>query len=95
MICATEQEGLVWGQSYKLEPVAYGIMKLVMTCSIVDSLVLMDDVTDKVLCVCVCMCVCICILCVCVYTVRMYTVYCMICKLFDLMYTFKVICSYF
>ena len=48
MICATEQEGLVWGQSYKLEPVAYGIMKLVMTCSIVDSLVLMDDVTDKV-----------------------------------------------
>lgn len=48
MICATEQEGLVWGQTFKLEPVAYGIMKLVMTCSIVDSLVLMDDVTDKV-----------------------------------------------
>ena len=48
MICKTEQEGLVWGQSFKLEPVAYGIMKLVMTCSIVDSLVLMDDVTDKV-----------------------------------------------
>lgn len=48
MICATEQEGLIWGESFKLEPVAYGIMKLVMTCSIVDSLVLMDDVTDKV-----------------------------------------------
>ena len=48
MICATEQEGLVWGQTFKLEPVAYGIMKLVMTCSIVDSLVLMDDVTDKI-----------------------------------------------
>lgn len=48
LICKTEQEGLVWGQSYKLEPVAYGIMKLVMTCSIVDSLVLMDDVTDKI-----------------------------------------------
>ena len=43
-----EQEGLQWGQSYKLEPVAYGIMKLVMTCTIVDSLVLMDDVTDAI-----------------------------------------------
>jgi elongation factor 1-beta len=43
-----QQEGLTWGESYKLEPVAYGIMKLVMTCSIVDSLVLMDDITDKI-----------------------------------------------
>jgi translation elongation factor EF-1beta len=48
LICKTEQEGLIWGQSYKLEPVAYGIMKLVMTCSIVDSIVLLDDVTDKI-----------------------------------------------
>jgi translation elongation factor EF-1beta len=48
MICSTQQEGLVWGQTFKLEPVAYGIMKLVMTCTIVDSLVLMDDVTDKI-----------------------------------------------
>ena len=30
------QDGLTWGESYKLEPVAYGIMKLVMTCTIVD-----------------------------------------------------------
>eukprot|EP01041_Mallomonas_annulata_P001937 gene1937-3757_t len=43
-----EQEGLSWGQSYKLEPVAYGIMKLVMTCTIIDSLVLMDDITDNI-----------------------------------------------
>ena len=43
-----KQEGLSWGESYKLEPVAYGIMKLVMTCTIVDSLVLMDDVTDNI-----------------------------------------------
>jgi translation elongation factor EF-1beta len=43
-----EQEGLVWGASFKLEPVAYGIMKLVMTCTIVDALVLMDDVTDAI-----------------------------------------------
>ena len=30
------QDGLTWGESYKLEPVAYGIMKLVMTATIVD-----------------------------------------------------------
>ena len=43
-----KQEGLSWGESYKLEPVAYGIMKLVMTCTIVDSIVLMDDITDNI-----------------------------------------------
>ncbi len=40
------QEGLSWGATYKLEPVAFGIKKLVMTCSIVDSLVLLDDITE-------------------------------------------------
>ncbi|CAE7628684.1 unnamed protein product, partial [Symbiodinium microadriaticum] len=43
-----EQEGLQWGASFKLEPVAFGIKKLVMTCTIVDSLVLLDDVTDNI-----------------------------------------------
>jgi len=43
-----QQDGLTWGQSFKLEPVAYGIMKLVMTCTIVDSLVLLDDITDNI-----------------------------------------------
>ena len=43
-----KQEGLSWGATFKLEPVAYGIMKLVMTCTIVDSLVLMDDVTENI-----------------------------------------------
>ena len=42
------QEGLKWGASFKLEPVAFGIMKLVMTCSIVDSLVLLDDITEYI-----------------------------------------------
>jgi elongation factor 1-beta len=42
------QEGLTWGETFKLEPVAYGIMKLVMTVTIVDSLVLMDDVTENI-----------------------------------------------
>lgn len=41
-------DGLVWGQAHELVPVAYGIKKLVMQCVIVDSLVLMDDVTDNI-----------------------------------------------
>ena len=43
-----EQEGLQWGATFKIEPVAFGIMKLVMTCTIVDSMVLMEDVTDAI-----------------------------------------------
>jgi elongation factor 1-beta len=43
-----QQEGLTWGESFKLEPVAYGIKKLVMTATIVDSLVLMDDITENI-----------------------------------------------
>ena len=48
MITAQTQEGLTWGETFKLEPVAFGIKKLVMTATIVDSLVLMDDITDKI-----------------------------------------------
>jgi elongation factor 1-beta len=47
-IISRQQEGLSWGATYKLEPVAYGIKKLVLTCSIVDSLVLLDDVTENI-----------------------------------------------
>ena len=43
-----EKEGLTWGQTFKLEPVAYGIKKLVLTCTIIDALVLMDDVTENI-----------------------------------------------
>eukprot|EP01038_Epipyxis_sp_PR26KG_P010845 gene10845-14558_t len=43
-----KQEGLSWGETFKLEPVAFGIKKLVMTCVIVDSLVLMDDITENI-----------------------------------------------
>jgi translation elongation factor EF-1beta len=48
MIKEYQQEGLVWSESFKLEPVAFGIKKLVFTAVIVDSLVLMDDVTDNI-----------------------------------------------
>ena len=47
-IITKQQEGLTWGQAFKLEPVAYGIKKLVLTCSIVDSLVLLDDITEYI-----------------------------------------------
>ena len=47
-IIEKQQEGLTWGVSFKLEPVAYGIKKLVLTCSIVDSLVLLDDITEYI-----------------------------------------------
>lgn len=43
-----QQEGLSWGEKFELQPVAYGIKKLVMTCTIVDKLVLMDDITDAI-----------------------------------------------
>jgi elongation factor 1-beta len=43
-----EQDGLTWGLSHKLEPIAYGIKKLVMTCTIVDSKVLVEDITDAI-----------------------------------------------
>merc|ERR1719487_2776724 len=40
-IITKEQEGLTWGATFKMEPVAFGIKKLVMTCTIVDALVLL------------------------------------------------------
>jgi len=42
------KEGLTWGETFKLEPVAYGIKKLVMTCAIVDELIVMDDITEAI-----------------------------------------------
>ena len=43
-----QKEGLTWGEKFELQPIAFGIKKLVMTCSIVDSLILMDDITDGI-----------------------------------------------
>merc|ERR1712072_825306 len=47
-ICQHEQDGLQWGATYKLEEMAFGIKKLVMTVAIEDAKVLMDDITDKI-----------------------------------------------
>eukprot|EP01040_Poterioochromonas_malhamensis_P014172 gene14172-15670_t len=41
-----QKEGLSWGANFKLEPVAFGVKKLVMTASIVDALILLDDITE-------------------------------------------------
>ena len=43
-----QQDGLTWGQTFKLEPVAYGIQKLVLTVTIEDAKVLLDDITENI-----------------------------------------------
>merc|ERR1711967_21889 len=48
MIVENKIEGLTWGEKYELKPVAFGVKKLVMTCTIVDSMVVMDDITDHI-----------------------------------------------
>lgn len=37
-----------WGQEHKLEPVAFGIKKLVISCVVHDNLVGMDDIIDMI-----------------------------------------------
>jgi elongation factor 1-beta len=43
-----KQDGLVWGTNKEIVPVAYGICKILMTCTIDDDKVLMDDITDSI-----------------------------------------------
>ncbi|OMH80642.1 Elongation factor 1-beta [Zancudomyces culisetae] len=40
-------DGLLWGTS-KLQPVAYGVMKLTITCTVVDDLVSTDILEEKI-----------------------------------------------
>lgn len=48
LIVATEKEGLTWGVACEKEPVAYGIFQLKLVCTIVDELVLAEDITDLI-----------------------------------------------
>ena len=48
LIVATEKEGLTWGIACEKEPVAYGIFQLKVVCTIVDDLVLAEDITDMI-----------------------------------------------
>lgn len=43
-----EKEGLTWGENYKIEPMAFGVNKLIITATIVDSLILVDDLTEHI-----------------------------------------------
>ena len=44
-----KQDGLVWGESYKLEPVAFGIFKLIIGCSLEDEKISVDnDIVEKI-----------------------------------------------
>jgi translation elongation factor EF-1beta len=47
-ILAIEQDGLYWKTQYKKEPIAYGIHKLVIGCTIEDAKVSTDDLTEKI-----------------------------------------------
>ena len=47
-IIKLEKDGLSWGANFKLEPVAYGIKKLVMTCTIEDAKIVLDDITEHI-----------------------------------------------
>ncbi|CAM9136602.1 unnamed protein product [Pylaiella littoralis] len=47
-ICATEINGLVWGEAHKLVPVAFGVKKLVLSCVVEDDKVGVEDITDVI-----------------------------------------------
>ncbi|CAM9330035.1 unnamed protein product [Phaeothamnion confervicola] len=47
-ISAVKVEGLVWGEAYKLVPVAFGVKKLVISCVIEDEKVGVEDITDAI-----------------------------------------------
>lgn len=48
-IIELEQEGLVWKQDNKKEPIAYGVNKLVVGCVIEDEKVSVDDLIDRIM----------------------------------------------
>ena len=41
-------EGLVWKTEFKLEPVAFGIKKIVIGCVVEDEKCPMDDITEAI-----------------------------------------------
>ncbi|CAM9251691.1 unnamed protein product [Choristocarpus tenellus] len=48
MISKVVIDGLVWGEAYKLVPVAFGVKKLVLSCVVEDSKVGVEDITDAI-----------------------------------------------
>ena len=47
-IKAIEQDGLVWKEEYKKEPIAYGIHKLIVGCVCEDEKISIDDLQDEI-----------------------------------------------
>lgn len=47
-ILSINMDGLLWKTEYKKEPVAYGVFKLVMGCTIEDDKVSTDDLTEQI-----------------------------------------------
>ncbi|CAN0034686.1 unnamed protein product [Phaeothamnion confervicola] len=47
-IVAVKIDGLVWGEAYKLVPVAFGVKKLVISCVVEDEKVGVEDITDAI-----------------------------------------------
>ena len=47
LVKAIEMEGLTWGAD-KLVPIGYGIKKLQVMCTVVDSLVSIDELSEKI-----------------------------------------------
>ena len=43
-----KMEGLLWKTEFKKEPVAFGIFKLVIGCTVEDEKVSVDDLIDKI-----------------------------------------------
>jgi len=41
-------DGLLWKTEYKKDPVAYGIFKLIIGCTVEDDKVSSDDLTEKI-----------------------------------------------
>ena len=48
MILKIELDGLFWKTEYKLEPIAYGLKKIVIGVVIEDDKISVDDLQDKI-----------------------------------------------
>ena len=48
MVLAIEMDGLVWKEETRKDPIAYGVFKLVVGCTVVDDKVSTDDLVEKI-----------------------------------------------
>lgn len=48
LIFGIEMDGLKWGEGYQIEPIAFGVNQLKVTCIVEDEKINVEDLTDKV-----------------------------------------------